>query len=336
VARDGAGPQMIRLRKQITGGNPSEVSSTARYMALFRALETARGRSGLFQDRSARIFLPAALRGLVAAARIGVVGRLVERIIDARWPGAWSSGVARTRLIDDWICDAVAAGARHLVILGAGFDCRASRLDALAGTPVFEVDRAALLADKQRRLQNAGSAVRPDVVAVPVDFLHDDLKTRLVAAGVRGGERTLFLWEGVTNYLDAASVSAVFDLVARIGGPGSRIIFTYVHAGVLTGGFDAPGLKALFARLEASGERWTFGFDPERLGDYLARHGLRLIADLGAADYRSLIMGERSRGLVGYEFYRVAMAEVAEARGAGEPVRQPGRASSFQLPDRSI
>jgi methyltransferase (TIGR00027 family) len=199
------------------------------------------------------------------------------------------------------------------VILGAGFDCRASRLAVLAGTPVFEVDRAALLADKQRRLQKAGSMVRPDIVAVPFDFLHDDLKTRLAAAGVRGGERTLFLWEGVTNYLDAASVSAAFDLVALIGGPGSRIIFTYVHAGVLTAGFDAPGLKALFARLEASGERWTFGFDPERLGGHLARHGLRLIADLGAADYRSLIMGERSRGLVGYEFYRVAMAEVAEA-----------------------
>jgi len=82
-------------------------------------------------------------------------------------------------------------------------------------------------------------------------------------------------------------------------------------------GFDTPGVKALFALLDASGERWTFGFDPEQLGDYLAQHGLRLSADLGAADYRRLIMGERSRGLVGYEFYRVAVAEVAEAEAAG-------------------
>jgi O-methyltransferase involved in polyketide biosynthesis len=44
------------------------------------------------------------------------------------------------------------------------------RLAALAETPVFEVDRAAMLADKQRRLRNAGLTVRPDVVAVPVDF----------------------------------------------------------------------------------------------------------------------------------------------------------------------
>lgn len=299
----------------MVGENPAEVSSTARYMALFRALETAHGRSALFQDRSARIFLPPALRGLATAARIGVLGRLVERIIDARWPGAWSSGVARTRLIDDWIGEAVAKGARQAVILGAGFDCRASRLAALAGTPVFEADRAALLAEKQQRLRDAGSTARPDVVAVPVDFQRDDLKTRLEAGGVRAGERTLFLWEGVTNYLDLDSVSAVFDLVARLGGSGSRIIFTYVHAGVIDGSFDAPGLKALFARLAASGERWTFGFHPEQLGEYLQQHGLSLIADLGAADYRSLVMGDRSRGLVGYEFYRLAEAEVAEAKG---------------------
>ena len=290
---------------------PIEVSSTARYMALFRALETARGKSGLFQDRSAGLFLPPALRALADAAHISVVGRLIERIIDSRWPGAWSSGVARTRLIDDWICEAVAAGARQLVILGAGFDCRATRLAALAETPVFEVDRAALLADKQRRLQNAGSAMRRNVVAVPVDFLHDNLRARLAAAGVREGERTLFLWEGVTNYLDAASVGAVFDLVAQTAGPGSRIIFTYVHSGVLAGSFQAPGLKALFARLATSGERWTFGFQPSELGAYLVQHGLRLSADLGADDYRRLVMGERSRGLVGYEFYRVAMADVA-------------------------
>ena len=80
---------------------------------------------------------------------------------------------------------------------------------------------------------------------------------------------------------------------------------------MLNGEFEPAGLKALFARLDASGERWTFGFQPDQVGNYLARHGLHLIADLGAAEYRSLIMGERSAGLIGYEFYRVAAAEVA-------------------------
>ena len=79
-------------------------------------------------------------------------------------------------------------------------------------------------------------------------------------------------------------MSTVFDLVALIGGPGSRIIFTYVHAGVLNGEFEPAGLKALFARLDASGETLDLGFQPDQVGNYLARHGLHLIADLGAAE----------------------------------------------------
>jgi methyltransferase (TIGR00027 family) len=55
-------------------------------------------------------------------------------------PGGRTSGIARTRLIDDWITVAVRDRARQVAILGAGFDSRAWRLSALAGIPVFEVD----------------------------------------------------------------------------------------------------------------------------------------------------------------------------------------------------
>ena len=47
---------------------------------------------------------------------------------------------------------------------------------------------------------------------------------------------------GVTNYLDAPSLWAVFDLVARICATGSRMIFTDVHAGLLDGRFQAAWL----------------------------------------------------------------------------------------------
>lgn len=288
------------------------VSRTARYMALFRALETARPRDRLFDDPFARYFLPPALRVACAMARVDSIGRALDRYIDARWPGARSSGIARTRFIDDWIAAALAAGARQLVILGAGFDCRRLRLPALADTPVFEVDRPALLADKKRRLEAAGVPVSP-AGQVPVDFLRDDVAARLSTAGMHRGMPTLFLWEGVTNYLDESGVAAIFDMVARTAAPRSRIIFTYVHADVLDGHFDAPGLDALFARLTASGERWTFGFRPDELGAYLGARGLRLIDDLGAEDYRRMTMGSRAAGLVGYEFYRLAIAEVTAA-----------------------
>ncbi len=279
-------------------------------MALFRALETVRRTDSLFEDVSAIRFLPFPWRLLVAAARLPAVGRLLEHILDVRWPGARSSGVARTRLIDDWITDAVAAGAQQVVFLGAGFDCRALRLSALAAVPVFEVDRPALLADKRRRLRATGVEGRARLVDVPIDFQSGDLGACLSAAGLKRDACTLFVWEGVSNYLDADAVAGVFDLVARFGT--GRIVFTYIHADVLNGRFAAPGLKVLSRYLAASGESWTFGFRPDELGDYLTGHGLHLVRDIGAADYRRAVMGKRSRGLVGYEFYHVALADVGE------------------------
>jgi hypothetical protein len=57
----------------------------------------------------------------------------------------------------------------------------------------------------------------------------------------------------------------VFDYFAQGALPGSRIIFTYVHVGVLDGAFAARGLERLTAVLRACGEPWTFGFEPKEV-----------------------------------------------------------------------
>jgi solute carrier family 10 (sodium/bile acid cotransporter), member 7 len=48
------------------------------------------------------------------------VGGLLERFVDAKWPGMRSSVIARTRLIDDWVSEALDSGITQLVVLGAG------------------------------------------------------------------------------------------------------------------------------------------------------------------------------------------------------------------------
>src|SRR5215472_8619579 len=239
------------LASHMSPAGPNAISSTARYMALFRALETARRSDRLFEDRFAIRFLSITWRAMLNTARTFEATHTIEHAIDKRGTGAWSSGVARTRLIDDWIGEAAAAGARQVVLLGAGFDCRALRLPRLAKIPTFELDRLQLLEEKCKRLGESATTAHPHRHYVPVDFLRDDVRTRLRASGFVEGTRTLVLWEGVTNYLDADAVAGVFDLVVKICAPGSRIIFTYVHAGVLDNRFEAPGLDALFARLAA-------------------------------------------------------------------------------------
>jgi O-methyltransferase involved in polyketide biosynthesis len=82
----------------------------------------------------------------------------------------------------------------------------------------------------------------------------------------------------------------------------------------------------LFATLEASGERWTFGLDPARLADYLGERGLRLDEDLGADEYRARCFGSSSATMRGYEFYRVVSAHVLGPRGGrGDGVEGLGR-----------
>src|SRR3954452_22478162 len=121
----------------------NQFSRTAEFMALFRALESQRSPRPLFRDPFAAAFLGRPLRQLVRWSAPPLLGRLLRRTIDRLWPGARTSGGARTKLIDDWVGDGVATGARQVLVLGAGFDSRAWRLPALADLPVFEVDHPA-------------------------------------------------------------------------------------------------------------------------------------------------------------------------------------------------
>jgi methyltransferase (TIGR00027 family) len=279
------------------------ISRTAAHMAAFRALESAMpADSRLFEDQYAKRFLRAWERVLVELARLPLVRRLLELYADRRAPGARSSGIARTRLIDDWISAECEEGAEQVVLLGAGYDCRALRLSALARVRVFELDRRELLAHKTSRL----GAPPPNLTRTAIDFRTEDMKERLLSAGYAPAKPSVFVWEGVANYLDDRSAAAVLDCVAALR---ARIIFTYVHADAIAGTFDAPGLASLSRRLERIGEPWTFGLDPQALAQYLRAHGLRRRADLGAREYRALYRRGEPQEREGYEFYRVALAE---------------------------
>lgn len=290
-------------------GPPRNISETAANMALIRALETAKPtRQRLFSDPFARRFLPVWQRALLTPAKIPAWRRMLEAFFDRRAPGARTSGAARTRLIDDWARAAVQNGAAQFVVMGAGFDCRALRLDELRLTTVFELERCEMLKLKSHFLADTSAS---HVRRVPIDFLNQQPEDCLVASGYLPTVKSLFILEGVTNYLDATAVDSVFNLFSH-SVPGSRVIFTYVHIDAINGTFPAPGLTALLERLRKIGEAWTFGFRPEDVPDYLAGRGLRVVTDLSAADYRAIYWPRRTL-LKGYEFYRAVLAEKPDA-----------------------
>ena len=157
-------------------------SRTAEYMAMFRASEHAKGAGRrVFADPLAVALLPGSLRLPPDCSRYVRWATCSTRYIDRQWPGARTSGIARTRLIDDWIGESIGQ-AEQVVLLGAGFDTRAWRLAALDAVKVFEVDHPATAKVKRERLQAAGADLNR-VTFVAVDFEIDDFEQRLRDAG---------------------------------------------------------------------------------------------------------------------------------------------------------
>jgi methyltransferase (TIGR00027 family) len=262
-------------------GQPSR---TARQNALFRALEARRPPSDRVADDPLAVrFLSPEFRLLAEAARVPPARRLIETVIDRRWPCVRGGVVARTRLIDE----AAVAAVPHVLqalILGAGFDSRAYRLAPLRGVPVFEVDHPATQAAKRRSLLRRTGRLPDSVRLVPVVFGSDDLGRELAARGFASGVPTLVLWEGVTNYLDPTSVDATFRFLAGAVGPGSPVLFTYVDRAMIDGTARFEGAETTLRAVRRVGEPITFGLDPGEVPGYLAERGFGMESDVVVRD----------------------------------------------------
>ena len=175
---------------------------------------------------------------------------------------------------------------------------------------MFEVDHPDTQDAKRRALQRVVPRSLDNVRYVATDFNQGALESAMAASGYDETERTLFLWEGVTNYLTEAAVDATLRWCSRAEA-GSVVIFTYVNRDVLTDPARYEGADRLVATLDNVGEQLTFGLDPAETAEFLAARGFVLERDLGAADYRRLAFGAAADRMRGHEFYRVAIARVA-------------------------
>jgi methyltransferase (TIGR00027 family) len=288
-----------------------EPSYTAATMALQRAFESDRpSGSRLFCDPYAEAFTSGPLRFLARASRLPLVGPLAPRLFDLiGGPGPRPSAVARTRLIDD-IASEGAPTVSQVVILGAGFDTRAHRLPALAGVPVFEVDHPATQAAKRSVVESLGLSSAM-VTYVAVDFERQSLEQQLRAAGLRTGMSTLFIWEGVTNYLSDSAVDETLLSIGRLAGPGGVLVFTYVDAGVLDGSVSFSEARRWLANVRRAGEPWTFGLVPSNVGGFLGDRGFVLVSDVSTKQ-----AGERWFAAMGRHEHGSALYHVAVARTA--------------------
>ncbi len=177
----------------------SNVSDTARWMAVYRAWETTR-LNPLFRDPYAERL--AGARGREMAAGVPWSAR-------TGWPM-----IARTKLIDDLVLACAGEGCDRVLNLAAGFDTRPYRLALPASLSWIEADLPEIIAEKDRVLADEKPACR--LVREAVDLADADARAAFLARVSGPALRMLVITEGLLAYLEEGVVKALArDLATR-------------------------------------------------------------------------------------------------------------------------
>ena len=209
----------------------SSVGYTALLVAGWRAVH-ALSPQPLVRDEYAKYFIAASQDPYLA----GVLANPGTSEDQTAFPRLYG---VQTRFFDDFFNAAGDAGIRQAVIIAAGLDSRAYRLDWPHGTTVFEVDLPKVLEFKARVLGQQGAAPKARRSEVAAD-LRTDWPTELKGAGFDPQSPSAWSVEGILPYLTDDAQSQLFSRISELSAPGSR-----VAVGALGSRLDREQLDAL-------------------------------------------------------------------------------------------
>jgi methyltransferase (TIGR00027 family) len=187
--------------------------------------------------------------------------------------------VGRARFIEDLVAEQAGAGVRQLVLLGAGLDTMAERRpDLAAQLRIFEVDRPATLAWKERRLVETGIGVPDSLRFVPIDFESGERWwDGLLDAGFDAGRPAVVASTGVSMYLSKETTADTLRQLAALA-PGSTVVMTFLIPMELVDEADKAGLEMSIKGARASGTPFVSFSTPDEM--------LAMARDAGLADVR--------------------------------------------------
>mmetsp|Transcript_66029 Transcript_66029/g.157884 ORF Transcript_66029/g.157884 Transcript_66029/m.157884 type:complete len:293 (+) Transcript_66029:132-1010(+) len=138
---------------------------------------------------------------------------------------AWTNFMAlRTRWIDDKISELLP---KQLVLLGAGLDARAFRMECLKQSSVFEVDFPEVLTAKNEMLHGTPSIAKR--VCAPANLSLHNWPEQVAAAGFdRAESSTVWLLEGLTGYLTGEELDALFATLGEAMSTTSLMLVSFV------------------------------------------------------------------------------------------------------------
>ena len=283
----------------------NQSSLTAIGIAIVRGIESERPENErICYDPYARKFVNGALYNFV---------RFFDRLgySEIKGPGVMGFLAVRERHIDEFLKARLAERLQQLVILGAGLDARAYRFDELKkGVKVFEVDPPASQRAKIEQVRKVFGQLPDYVTYVPIDFNTQALGERLSECGYDESLKTLFIWQGVTQYLTPAAVDQTLCFIAGHSGEGSSVIFDYMYPTLLDGTIKRGEVAKMRSDRWLSDEALVFGIPEGQVGGFLEQRGFTNVQDAGNLSlHETYFTGIRQKRTVAYG-YAIASAFV--------------------------
>jgi len=190
---------------------------------------------------------------------------------------------ACTKLIDAILENLAKQGLKQVVNIGAGLDSRPYRFQKqMPNVRFFEIERPAAMAYKKERVKAVLGKIPAEVVYIPLDFHTQKIDGALKKAGYDENLKTLFIWEGITAFIDEAAVDSTLRFIARHSAPGSEVVFDYILDDLVRGDFKKfPRARFYAVRRSTSGEPWKFGIAEGSANEFVSQRGLKVISDYG-------------------------------------------------------
>jgi methyltransferase (TIGR00027 family) len=239
-------------------------------------------------------------------------------------PGFHEHIISRTRFIDDLIEKSAIEGVEQYVILGAGYDSRAHRLELPSSLKIFEVDQPEVQDRKRSKLPKELPNLE-NVTYVTVDFAHQSLTERLLNAGFDRTKSTVFTLEGVTQYISKEAFNLTMKEMSRLCQKTSSIFaLSFVNEllnknpedcfgrGYLNPEKKANLIKKLSAK--AAGEPWISFYSTEEIEGLLSENGYSIKENVTLEDLNSLYFGPVGRTLSENEIFKLEHFVIAESK----------------------
>lgn len=233
---------------------------------------------------------------------------------ERKGPGVMGFLTVREHHIDEFLKKQIAEGIHQLVILGAGLDARAYRFAELKKIKVFEVDHPATQYTKLDRLKKIFGQVPSHVTYVDIDFNEQSLGVRLHECGYDETLKTLFIWQGVTQYLTPEAVDSTLSFIVNHSGVESSVIFDYMYPTLLDGTIKRGEVINMRNKQWLSGEEMMFGIPEGKIVGFLEGRGFTQIHNAdGAYLHDTYLTGVNAARTVAYG-YAIVSAVVKSMR----------------------